>query len=93
MQIPESHTFTIMAIVNRRFRRKKKSTKCRNRFTNTSAMQLFKIDKNVLKCKQHVINLSKSKLRDQDYILLSRGLKSIPNPKDKNAKLELLKDF
>jgi hypothetical protein len=82
-----------MAIVNRRFRRKKKSTKCRNRFTNTSAMQLFKIDKNVLKCKQHVINLSKSKLRDQDYILLSRGLKSIPNPKDKNAKLELLKDF
>ena len=25
--------------------------------------------------------------------LLSRGLKSIPNPKDKNAKLELLKDF
>ena len=56
-------------------------------------MQLFKIDKNVLKCKQHVINLSKSKLRDQDYILLSRGLKSIPNPKDKNAKLELLKDF
>ena len=32
-------------------------------------------------------------MRDHDYILLSRGLKSIPNPKDKNAKLELLKDF
>ena len=45
MQIPESHTFTIMAIVNRRFRRKKKSTKCRNRFRNTSAMQLFKLNK------------------------------------------------
>lgn len=76
-----------MAIANRRFRRKKKSTKCRNRFRNTSAMQLFKLNKNVLKAKQHVINLSKSKLTDHDYILLSRGLKFIPNPKDKNAKL------
>ena len=35
----------------------------------------------------------KSKLTDHDYILLSRGLKFIPNPKDKNAKLELIKDF
>ena len=39
------------------------------------------------------ICFSKSKLTDHDYILLSRGLKFIPNPKDKNAKLELLKDF
>jgi hypothetical protein len=38
-------------------------------------------------------NISKSKLTDHDYILLSRGLKFIPNPEDKNAKLELLKDF
>ena len=46
-----------------------------------------------MKAKQHVINLSKSKLTDLDYILLSRGLKFIPNPEDKNAKLELLKDL
>jgi hypothetical protein len=46
-----------------------------------------------LKAKQYVTNLSKSKLTDHDYILLSRGLKFIPNPEDKNAKLELLKDF
>ena len=39
------------------------------------------------------ICFSKSKLTDHDYILLSRGLIFIPNPKDKNAKLELLKDF
>jgi hypothetical protein len=39
------------------------------------------------------ICFSKSKLTDHDHILLSRGLKFIPNPKDKNAKLELLKDF
>jgi hypothetical protein len=32
-------------------------------------------------------------LTDLDYILLSGGLKFIPNPEDKNAKLELLKDF
>ena len=70
---------------------KKKSTKCRNRFRNTSAMQLFKLNQNILK--QHVINLPKSKLTDHDYILLSRCLKFIPNPKDKNDKLELLKDF
>jgi hypothetical protein len=56
-------------------------------------MQLFKLNKNVLKAKQHVINLSKSKLTDHDYILLSRGLHFIPNPKDKKVKLELLKDF
>ena len=60
---------------------------------NTSAMQLFKLNKNVLKAKQYVINLSKSKLTYHDYILLSRGLKFIPNPEDKNTKLELLKDF
>ena len=46
-----------------------------------------------MKDKQHGINISKSKLTDHDYILLSRGLKFIPNPEDKNAKLELLKDF
>ena len=46
-----------------------------------------------MKAKQYVTNLSKSKLTDHDYILLSRGLKFIPNPKDKNAKLELLKDL
>ena len=70
---------------------KKKSTKCRNRFRNTSAMQLFKLNQIILK--QHVINLPKSKVTDHYYILLSRCLKFIPNPKDKNDKLELLKDF
>ena len=56
-------------------------------------MQPIKMKKIILKAKQHVLNLSKNKLPDHDYILLSKGLKFIPNPKVQNAKLELLDDF
>jgi hypothetical protein len=84
-----------MAIVNRRFVEK------RNLLSVETDLEILlqcqkkkkKLNKNVLKAKQYVTNLSKSKLTDHDYILLSRGLKFIPNPEDKNAKLELLKDF
>ena len=78
---------------NRRFRRKEKINKSIFRFTNRSAMQNIKFEKTLLKAKQHVINLSKAKLSDYEYILLARGLKFIPNPKIQNAKVQLLKDF
>ena len=45
------------------------------------------------KAKKHVINLSKRKLSNQEYILLAKGLKFIPAPMAKFAKQNLLKDF
>ena len=89
--------FTAIAVMarpsHRRLKRNKKAAKSNNRFLNRTAMQPFILKKKLLKAKQHVLNLSKTKLNDNDYILLSRGLKFIPNPKVKNVKLELLNDF
>lgn len=77
----------------KRFLRKIKKAKSKSRFKRKNAMQPIKMKKKILKAKQHVLNLSKNKLPDHDYILLSKGLKFIPNPKVQNAKLELLDDF
>ncbi|XP_063448192.1 serine-aspartate repeat-containing protein C-like [Mytilus trossulus] len=43
--------------------------------------------------KKHVINLSKRRLSNQEYILLAKGLKFIPTPSSKNAKMSILKDY
>lgn len=43
--------------------------------------------------KKHVLNLLKRKLSNQEYILLAKGLKFIPTPSSKNAKMSILKDY
>ena len=56
-------------------------------------MQLFKHKFKIAQAKKHVINLSQRQLTENEYLLLSRGLKFIPMPFVKGAKAEVLKDF
>ncbi|CAG2212371.1 unnamed protein product [Mytilus edulis] len=43
--------------------------------------------------RKQVVNLSHRKLTDDEYLVLSRGLKFIPSPSVKRAKQDLLHDF
>ena len=47
----------------------------------------------VLLQREHVFNLTSEKLSDDEYLLLSKGLKFIPTPLIKNSKTLLMRDF
>ena len=85
-----SLTITDMA---RHFNKYTKRNKHKHRLNNKVAMQLSKLNYKVSEAKKHVINLSNRKISDNEYMLLSRGLKFIPTPSVKFAKQSLLKDF
>ena len=74
----------------RRFKRKSKQNKAYNRATAQTAR---KLQATVQNAKQYVLNLSKRPLTDNECLLLSKGLKFIPNCQDKNAKKVLMKSF
>jgi len=77
----------------RHFNKHKKINKHKRRLKNKVAMQLCKHKFKIAQAKKHVINLSQRQLSDNEYLLLSRGLKFIPTPFVKGAKAEVLKDF
>ena len=77
----------------RHFNKHKKINKHKRRLKNKVAMQLFKHKFKIAQAKKHVINLSQRQLSDNEYLLLSRGLKFIPTPFVKGAKAEVLRDF
>jgi hypothetical protein len=78
----------------RHFNKHKKINKHKRRLKNKVAMQLRKHTFKIAQAKKkHVINLSQRQLSDNEYLLLSRGLKFIPRPFVKGAKAEALKDF
>lgn len=78
----------------RRFIRLHKKRKYNDRIRkNKVAMQQSIKNRKINEAKQHVINLSRKKLTDQEYVLLSKGLKFIPTPSTIGAKTEILRDF
>ena len=79
--------------MSRRFNKRKNSSKRKIRFHDKKERNKIKLEEKVTIAKKHVINLSKRKLSDQEYILLAKGLKFIPTPMAKFAKHNLLRDF
>jgi hypothetical protein len=77
----------------RRFDRNMKRKKRSIRAMKFKARKNRKFYSNVLYAKEHVFNLTKSKLTDNEYLLLAKGMKFIPTPSTKVAKNDLLKDF
>ncbi|KAK3086137.1 hypothetical protein FSP39_014058 [Pinctada imbricata] len=77
----------------RRFDRNAKRRKRINRAMNRIARKSRKLKSKVQSAKQHVFNLTSDKLTDGEYLLLSRGLKFIPFPSTRAAKINLVKDF
>ena len=77
----------------RRFDRNIKRKKRSIRAMKYKARKNRKVYSNVLYAKEHVFNLTKSKLTDNEYLLLAKGMKFIPTPSTKVAKNDLLKDF
>ena len=60
---------------------------------NTIAREKRTHNSKVLYAKEHVFNLTDTKLADSEYLLLAKGLKFVPTPSTKFAKNYLLKDF
>lgn len=77
----------------RRFNVHMKKKKYGKRQRNKVAMQQSKIKFQIKQAKQHVVNLSMKTLTDNEYLLLSKGLKFIPAPALKGAKNDLMRDF
>ncbi|CAG2213829.1 unnamed protein product [Mytilus edulis] len=75
----------------RRFNRNAKKQKFR--FYNKKERNKYNMQQRTAHAKKHVINLSKRRLSNQEYILLAKGLKFIPTPSSKNAKMSILKDY
>lgn len=75
------------------FNKHKKKKRYAKRQRNKVAMQQSKIKFQIKQAKQHVVNLSMKTLTDNEYLLLSKGLKFIPAPSPKGAKNDLLRDF
>lgn len=77
----------------RRFKRQDKQKKRALRASNACA-HIKSIHKASVKtAKKYVLNLSSYSLKDNEYILLAKGLKFIPSPQKSNVKWFLLKDF
>ncbi|CAG2210450.1 unnamed protein product [Mytilus edulis] len=75
----------------RRFNRNAKKQKFR--FYNKKERNKYNMQQRTAHAKKHVINLSKRRLSNQEYILLAKGLKFIPTPSSKNVKMSILKDY
>ena len=75
----------------RRFDRSVKSLRKSRR--NRKSRKLRKHNTKVLLHREHVFNLTSEKLSDNEYQLLSKGLKFIPTPFIKNSKNHLMRDF
>ena len=77
----------------RRFDKSKNSRKRKFQFYDKKERNKKTFQNKVTKAKEHVINLSSRKLTDNEYLLLARGLKFIPTPSIKFAKVKLMRDF
>ena len=77
----------------RRFKKKRKQNKACARFITNAAKKCKKHEAKVQRAKQYVFNMSKRPLTDNEALLLSKGLKFIPSPREKNAKRALMKSF
>ncbi|XP_062579196.1 uncharacterized protein LOC134241129 [Saccostrea cucullata] len=78
----------------RRFNRRKKDNKSTKRIKPYFAnLRRIKKWKHLNEARKYVLNLSKYQLNDNEYVLLAKGLKFIPTPKQKNVKRCILKDF
>ena len=60
---------------------------------NNKARNLRELNSKVLIAREHVFNLTSNKVSDSENIQLARGLKFIPSPSVKKAKLYLMRDF
>ena len=77
----------------RRFKRDAKKKIRQKRAMNNIARNLRELSSKVLIAREHVFNLTSKKVSDSENILLARGLKFIPSPSVKKAKLYLMRDF
>lgn len=77
----------------RRFKRQDKQKKSALRASNACAPKQRIHKASVITAKKYVLNLSSYSLKDNEYILLAKGLKFIPSPQMSNVKRFLLKDF
>ena len=76
-----------------RFKREIKQKKSCKRFMLNVTKKLKKQNDKVQKTKQFILNLSNRPLTDNEVLLLSKGLKFIPSPYQKNTKKTLMKSF
>lgn len=77
----------------RRFDRNAKIKRRKSRAMNKIARKNRELNHKVQDARQHVFNLTSSKLTDGEYLLLARGLKFIPTPSRKKAKISLINNF
>ncbi|CAG2236448.1 unnamed protein product [Mytilus edulis] len=77
----------------RHYKKYAKRNKHKRRLKNKAAMQQSKLKFMLSQARKQVVNLSHRKLTDDEYLVLSRGLKFIPSPSVKRAKQDLLHDF
>ncbi|CAG2226763.1 unnamed protein product [Mytilus edulis] len=77
----------------RHYKKYAKRNKHKQRLKNKAAMQQSKLKFMLSQARKQVVNLSHRKLTDDEYLVLSRGLKFIPSPSVKRAKQDLLHDF
>ncbi|CAG2212370.1 unnamed protein product [Mytilus edulis] len=77
----------------RHYKKYAKRNKHKRRLKNKAAMQQSKLEFMLSQARKQVVNLSHRKLTDDEYLVLSRGLKFIPSPSVKRAKQDLLHDF
>lgn len=74
----------------RRFKRQDKQKKSALRASNACAHKQRIHKASVITAKKYVLNLSSYSLKDNEYILLAKRLKSIPSPKKSNVKRNLM---
>ena len=63
------------------------------RASDNNAKLLRRKESKLAHSKKYVLNLSKYSLRNEEYLLLAKGLKFIPTPMHTNKKRSLLRDF
>ena len=85
--------FLLSQKIGRRLNRYKKYNKNKRRLHNKATKNKSRLKFKLLDAKKHVINLSTRHLSDDEYILLSRGLKFIPSLPIKFAKTRYIKRF
>lgn len=77
----------------RRFKRKIKTAKQRSRILDKNSIKKRKRRAIIHKSKKYIYNLANCHLTDDQYIILGKGLKFIPQPKIYNIRKVLLSDF
>ncbi|CAG2193796.1 unnamed protein product [Mytilus edulis] len=80
---------SVITDMARHYKKYAKRNKHKRRLKNKAAMQQSKLEFMLSQARKQVVNLSHRKLTDDEYLVLSRGLKFIPSPSVKRAKPDL----